>query len=376
MRILIVSHLFPAAAQPTKGIFIRLQAESLSKAAECRVVSGTYDPAGAKPPADLSLSVEYPILPWGPLGVPSSMKLLRAAREYRKALEVFLDATRWKPDIIHGHYGFPDAVIAVGCGEKLGIPVVATLHGSDVNVQLHRPVFGGWMASKLRGAKRLIVVSDHMLESLKTTQSELLDRTEVVPNGYDPDLCPPEDTGTRRDFLFVGNLIPVKNVDILIQAYAKVAEKTTSNLVIVGGGEQEAALKGLAEGMGLSDRIVFRGTLPHHQAVDAIGQARTLILPSVREGLPTVVVEALACGTPVIASSVGGIPGLLSSESRGIMVSPGDVQALTDALLEADVREWDHATIMASPDILTWDEVADRLLAIYADVLEQADRVS
>jgi glycosyltransferase involved in cell wall biosynthesis len=175
--------------------------------------------------------------------------------------------------------------------------------------------------------------------------------------------------------VFVGGLEPVKNPDLLVRAFARIADRTARDLEIVGEGSMAEELRELAIESGVDARVRFAGGVPRESIQDVFDHAFALILPSRSEGMPIVVNEALATGTPVIASDVGGISELVTSERFGILVPPNDEEALANAMLVADTREWDAAEIARDAPIISWRENAARVIALYERVTATAEPV-
>jgi glycosyltransferase involved in cell wall biosynthesis len=132
----------------------------------------------------------------------------------------------------------------------------------------------------------------------------------------------------------------------------------------------ESSLKQLAPAVGIERNIIWAGRKPHAEIPIWMSAANFLILPSLSEGYPMVVLESLACGTPVIASRVGGIPEILVSDDFGTMVQPRDSEALTQAILNAIDKKWDSAKLVAYAHANTWTERAQRFMKVYQDVLK------
>jgi glycosyltransferase involved in cell wall biosynthesis len=179
-----------------------------------------------------------------------------------------------------------------------------------------------------------------------------------------------------RLVLFVGHLVPVKALDVLLKAWALLqsdpAGPGTARLVLIGEGAERAALERLARELGIADRAAFLGPLPQPAVADWIVAADLLCLPSHAEGSPNVIVEALASGTPVVASRVGGIPDLVDDGTNGLLVAPGDPAALAAALASALRREWVPARISSSIAHLTWSALGRRNRDVLADVASEA----
>lgn len=142
-----------------------------------------------------------------------------------------------------------------------------------------------------------------------------------------------EDRSPTHTVLFVGSLIYLKGIHNLVKAMAPVCvTRPLARLIIVGKGEYRGELEGLVERLGLSGKVTFTGELPPSLLREQMWKCRTLVLPSLTEGLPRVLLEAMACGKPVIGTAVGGIPELIEDGVNGLLVPPDDVEALTGAI--------------------------------------------
>jgi len=148
-----------------------------------------------------------------------------------------------------------------------------------------------------------------------------------------------------------------------------------ARLILIGEGAERAALERLARDEGVAERVEFRGSHPQPVVADWIAAADLLCLPSHAEGSPNVVVEALASGTPVVASRVGGIPDLVDEGVNGLLVVPGDPVALAGALATALGRRWDPARISSSIAHLTWSALGRRNRDVLAHVATETSHV-
>jgi glycosyltransferase involved in cell wall biosynthesis len=194
------------------------------------------------------------------------------------------------------------------------------------------------------------------------------DRIVVQHNGVDGELFAPGDRHGERASLgvepdrrlvgFVGRLSHEKGIDVLLEAMGELARRDArTDLAIVGSGPLEPTLRARAAGLALGDRVRFLGHRGHDELPRWLRAFDVLCLPSRREGCPNVVLEALACGRPVVASAVGGVPELLR-EGNGILVPPERPGALAGALERALEVTWDPALLRATVPSLSWDAVA------------------
>jgi glycosyltransferase involved in cell wall biosynthesis len=164
----------------------------------------------------------------------------------------------------------------------------------------------------------------------------------------------------------------VKALDVLLRAWALLARDGqgagAARLILIGEGTERGALERLARQEGVADHVEFLGPRPQPVVAEWIAAADLLCLPSHAEGSPNVVVEALASGTPVVASRVGGIPDLVDDGVNGLLVTPGDPAALASALAAALGRDWDPGRISSSIAHLTWSALGRRNRDVLADV--------
>jgi glycosyltransferase involved in cell wall biosynthesis len=286
------------------------------------------------------------------------------------------------PDLIHGHWLHPHGFAAAVVGRLLNRPVILSVYGSDVArlaSETGRTYYRPMMAAATQWSDQVICVSRATAEELaaKGVQREWL---LVIPTGVDLDRFAPRDRGACRAelaralgrpvgshagplLLFAGNLVPVKQVDRLLRAVAGLPRDV--QLVIVGEGSEGDRLRALAGELGLHDRVVFAGWRPREEIPTWLAAADLIVLPSASEGMPLILLEALASGTPVVASRVGGVPECVEDGVTGILVDPASVEGLAKGLTAALARPWDRAALGAAARGFGWDAVATRLESLY-----------
>jgi glycosyltransferase involved in cell wall biosynthesis len=249
--------------------------------------------------------------------------------------------------VLHAHCAYPDVVGAALAARLLGLPLVATAHGSDINLSGQHVLLRPQIRAALRSAHRVIAVSAPLARAVAELTDLPPSRVACIPcAGYSPAVFHPRTPDDRaalrhtlgvaagtRLALFVGHLIPVKALDVLLRAWAQLLRArprgATTRLILIGEGAEREALERLARQEGVADRVDFLGPLPQALVADWIAASDLLCLPSHAEGSPNVVVEALASGTPVVASRVGGIPDLVHDGVNGLLVEPADPAALS-----------------------------------------------
>jgi teichuronic acid biosynthesis glycosyltransferase TuaC len=254
-----------------------------------------------------------------------------------RSLKTYLHAIlreRFAFDVVDAHYFYPDGVAAALLGRSLGKPVVITARGTDVNLIPDHRLPRRWIRWAAGRAAGIVAVS----EALRARLVELGvagARIEVLRNGVDLDLFAPRDRqAARREagldadaaiVLSVGSLIPLKRHDLVIRALLELPEAV---LVIVGEGPDGGRLQRLAGRLGLSTRVRFLGATPPERLAALYNAADVAVLASSREGFPNVLLEALACGTPVVATAVGGTPEIVVAPIAGRLVETPTPEAL------------------------------------------------
>jgi teichuronic acid biosynthesis glycosyltransferase TuaC len=222
-------------------------------------------------------------------------------------------------------------------------------------------------------AAAIVTVSQALKDSLVALAVNP-EKITVLRNGVDLDRFEPRDRIAIRAklnlegpvWLTVGHLVELKGVDIAIEALARVPDTT---LLIAGEGSEEHKLRQLVERLGLGARVRFLGAIPQAELCDYYNAADVMVLASSREGMPNVVLEAMACGTPVLATPVGGIPELITDPIAGELMRERRPEALARAWNTLQARHPDRAATRAFAERLGWQPVVDAQCALYARVL-------
>jgi glycosyltransferase involved in cell wall biosynthesis len=167
-----------------------------------------------------------------------------------------------------------------------------------------------------------------------------------------------------RRVLFVGNLVAIKGLPDLLEAFRMASDRSGARLelVLVGEGRLEAALRNQARSLRIEPAIRFVGREARARVASWMAASDVLVLPSLDEGVPNVVLEALACGRPVVASAVGGIPEVHPGESAGALVSPSSPGQLAAALVETLGRSWNESALARLTDGLDWASNARKVV--------------
>ncbi|WP_298824573.1 glycosyltransferase [uncultured Piscinibacter sp.] len=340
LRVLTFTSLFPSAARPRHGIFVETRLRQLLCHApvEARVVApvplfpwrspifGRYAEFAATRRSEHragGIEVVYPryvMLPG--VGVrfqPESMALV-SARAIKR-----LQGEGFHPDVIDAHYLYPDGVAASLLSARFGIPYTLTARGTDVNVLARLPGISARIRTAMAGAAAVITVSPGLRDSLLEIDPSVRN-VSVLRNGVDTELFFPEATDAAREafglgsaplMLSVGNLVPEKGQLLAIEALTLLPGW---ELAIVGDGPQASSLKAAAQTLGVADRVRFMAVVPQARLRLLYAAADVLALTSLREGWPNVVLEAMACGTPVVATAVGAVGEMITKVGVGRIV--------------------------------------------------------
>ncbi len=278
----------------------------------------------------------------------------------------------FEPQVVHAHWWFPNGVVGTWVGGLAHIPLVTTLHGTDVRlarkVGVAKPLFG----HVLKHSAAVTTVSRWLKEETEALAPGI--HPMVAPMPVATDLFEPR-PGSARDagrLLYVGRLTQQKGVEHLL--YAMSAMKTPAQLDIVGDGPNRQSLEQLAQQLGVASRIRWHGQLSQSELPEVYQRAAAIVLPSMDEGLGLVAVEALLCETPVVAFDSGGLRDVIQHEKTGLLVQPGDRTALAntlDDLLGRDGRgsQLGRAGRLYALSAFAPESAARRYAEIYRQVL-------
>jgi glycosyltransferase involved in cell wall biosynthesis len=394
MRVLFVTELWP----PHGGSFVFEQVKSVASHVSVTVVVLIPHPPNlsryrsrpsrfANKSEAPELEHDIPVYYLRYRTIPELGKYLNSMQAFR-ALAQFLRRHNQQFDLIHAHFAYTTGFAAVRAGRQLCVPVVVTVHGSDINYYTRRNprnlIAACYTIWGLRHATAVTAVSQYLKEKVSAL-GIANNRITVIPNGIDETVFFPRgDKATLRWqlqlpkndilFIYVGNFNRVKGLEILLNAFIQVQAKlSTAKLIMIGSGELENDLMRQAKMSGLENKIFWAGQKPHEKIPLWMSAADFFVLSSLSEGYGLVLLEALACGTPVIASRVGGVVEVLLSAEFGIMVPAGDSEKFAEAMLEAVGKSWDKNKLVAYAQANTWSVRAQRLLQLYQTILTSSE---
>jgi teichuronic acid biosynthesis glycosyltransferase TuaC len=356
MQILTFSTLYPNEVRPQHGIFVETRLRKLveSGTVAARVIApcpwfpfasphfGSYAGFARIPHREARHGLEvdhprYPLLPRigmssAPLGLfaallPVLRRQIRSGRDF---------------DLIDAHYFYPDGVAAVLLGRALRRPVVVTARGDDLDLIATYTLPRRWIRWAAGHAAGLIAVSSGLQRRL-TSLGVAPERVRMLRNGVDLALFHPLDREaarralgfTRPTLLAVANLVPKKRHWLMVEALPRLPGV---DLAIVGDGPERGAIEERANRLGVADRVRLLGHMTQARLPQIYSAADLLLLPSSREGWPNVLLESMACGTPVVVSNIEGFADIVAAPEAGHILAettPETLAAAVSALLAA-----------------------------------------
>ena len=393
LRVLVLSRSYPSDLFPTMGLWVGRPTVLLGERCDVRVVSPVPWcpplPAGAlfdkyarfrrlpKHEVRDGVAVDRPRFLVGP---GTSTYPLEAASYYRAVVRRVERLHRAAPfDLIHAHFVYPDGAAAGRIARRLGIPLVLTEH-APWQPWLDRLGIRRQALAAARSAAALLAVSTSVRETMEAELGPDAS-VDVVPVGVDGDAFPLGDQSEHHQgqILFVGFVNYNKGVDVLLEAVAQLrADGRAVRLVLAGGGnyrrtlQQAAELRRYATELELDDTVEFLGQVSPMEIARLMRESAVIVLPSRAESFGAVLVEALASGTPVVATRCGG-PEDIVDPTVGELVPAGDARALAAALDSVLRRSFDPAELRASAlERFSWHSIVDRVVSCYEAVTTDA----
>jgi glycosyltransferase involved in cell wall biosynthesis len=319
--------------------------------------------------------VNVKVWPTPILYAPIDSQYKKLGDKHFKAAENAIQKHNINFDIIHSHFSWSAGYAGAKLKEKYNVPFIVTAHGYDIySLPFKDEEWKSKIEYVLRSADHIITVSKSNQECIK--RLDVNTPVTVLPNGYRPDMFHPADAIQCRDKLglshdkkiivTVGNLVEIKGHKYLIEAMKEVVKHRTDVVCyIVGGGGLQNKLQKQIDDSNLAEHVKLSGAKPHSEIPLWMNACDVFVLPSLNEGNPTVMFECLGCGKPFVGTKVGGVPEIINSDDYGLLVEPGDSQALADKIVFALDKDWDEGKIIKYSSRFTWEEITSKIIEIY-----------
>jgi len=389
VQILTFTTLYPSAVQPQHGIFVETRLRKLvdDGAVSARVVApcpwfpfrserlGRYAEFARIPPRETrqGLHVDhprYPVLPKFGMSVAPLALFAAILPLLRHQIREGGDF-----DLIDAHYFYPDGVAAVLLGRALGRPVVVTARGSDLNILTGYLIPRRWIKWAARRADGLITVSSGLKQRL-VELGIAAERVRVLRNGVDLTLFHPHDRDvarralgfTRPTLVAVGNLVELKRHRLMVEALTRLPE---FELAIVGEGPERSAIERAARDCDVAGRLRLLGRVPQHRLPEIYSAADLLLLVSTHEGWPNVLLESMACGTPVVVSDMHGIAEIVGAAEAGRVVGDITPGRLADVIRDISAAPPARAATRRYAEQFDWRSATEGQIALFHEVLRR-----
>ena len=298
-----------------------------------------------------------------------------------KSVEAAIEQYQIKFDIVHSHFIWSSGYVGMKLKEKYHVPFVVTGHGFDVySLPFKDKQWTQICREILMKADRIITVSSFnrgYLLKLVEDKSKI----DVIYNGFSPELFYPIEKSEARKKInlpekekicvSVGNLVRIKGFDYLIKAFKElVKDYDNVSLFIVGSGPCHSRLNRIIRDLDLEEKVHLVGAKPHNEIVKWINSADLLVISSLREGAPVVLLEALSCGVPVVGTDVGIVSDVLTSSSYGYICKTKDVNDLKEKIEKGLSKKWNRDEIAQYGSQFTWSDSVKNLVNVYLNLLE------
>ncbi|REB08813.1 glycosyltransferase family 4 protein [Sporosarcina sp. BI001-red] len=357
-KIVVFSNMYPSSEHPTYGIFVKNQVELLKKSGLVIEVKAIDNPIGGK-----------------------FQSLLKYGKWFASSV-FYLIGNRQKISLTHAHYAFPTGLLSLIGKRLFHLPYVVTVHGGDIDKMAKKGArIAGLTRTILQEATHVITVGERLKQEVVTNFGVSETNVTVMSMGVDRSVFHPLPRAVVRDelglpvhdptILFIGNLIREKGVLELVQSFATIQKKLPEvSLHLIGSTKSEAFVEEVKQYITIHqiEGTHFQGTKTQKELAKWLAGADVLALPSYHEGFGLVALEAMAAGTPVVASDVGGLSYLLV-DGAGILVPAREVEGLSQGLLQA--LSGDQVTNVEKREQIvhahSYEMILEKLLKIYGE---------
>ncbi|WP_220719050.1 glycosyltransferase [Agarivorans litoreus] len=361
----IITNLYPLPWEPNRAKFNHQQFELLKSEYQLSLLVPVAFPEWFKHRKQIKQSEELRYAPYF-----YTPKVGRRFYSVMMFLSLLLHSGLWlkrkQVNILMASWAFPEAVATSWLAKLFKARFFFKVHGSDINQLAKDPARAKQIKNASQNALGILSVSKALAKEMQRLGIEQ-SKVSVIYNGVNHQKFGGEsDKPIAQDYiLYVGNLKPDKGVVELYEGFAKIAAKQPAlNLVYAGTGAKRATIEQQAQADGLTERVTFLGSVAHADLPAWIGNAELLALPSYAEGVPNVVLEAMAAGTPVLATKVGGIPEVMDTRCCGVLIAPKSSSAVAEGLELILDKQWDKQAIKQHASQFSWSLNQQQFLAM------------
>lgn len=389
IRTLLFSSLYPSAVRPVHGVFVETRLRELLKSGEVetKVIApvpwfplkakrfGEYAQFAATPKQEIRNGIEvhhprYFLPPRVGMNIAPYTMAKAALPTVKRLIKDGFDF-----DLIDAHYYYPDGVAANIIAKKLGKPFVVTARGTDLNLITDYPKPRKLILETAAQAAASIGVCKALMDRLAELGADA-GKLNVLRNGVDLKRFQPVDRSKARQelklpedrkiLLSVGHLIERKGYHIAIEALADIPDAL---MLIIGDGPEKKNLEALAAAKGVQDRVSFKGQLPNDSLKDWYSVADALVLCSSREGWANVLLEAMACGTPVVATRIWGTPEVVACPAAGILMDEPTPAGLVAAVKRLFLNPPERSATRSYAEGFSWEATTFGQLALFQSAI-------
>jgi len=398
-NILVLSSLFPSSVAPNSGLFVRERMFRVAGHTNLIVVSPVpcfpgqqlvrlfrpgYRPQPARVEVQNGIRVYFPRF----LAFPGVLRRLDAYMMYLCCLPLVRKlATEQHIEIVDSHFTYPDGLAATWMAQKLGLKSIITLRGTEIP---HSRIPGRTrqLLQAWRQADRLFAVSDSLRRHAVSLGADEA-KFRVIGNGIDTEKFTPVDRkaarrelGIREDarvLITVGGLVERKGFHRVVECLPDLLQDYPDLVYLIVGaanpeGDYSGQIRELAARLGVTENVVFLGALAPGKLSVPLSAADVFVLSSSNEGWANVILESMACGTPVVATDVGGNAEVVASEDLGFIVPFGDRRQLTQALKQSLKRTWSATRLTQYALDNHWNNRVSIILEEYDQLLTAPDQ--
>ncbi len=377
MKLLLITSTYPTPRMPSQGVFNKQLVAALNSSHSVRVIAPipwtSVRPWAAEESQANSESTDMSVVHPTFYYPPQLMRWTYGWWYWKSIQQSFQKMTvDFRPDVILGYWAHPDSDAALRAARTLKVPTVVMIGGSDVRILARSGKRRIAIQAVLQNANRVVAFSQDLAKHVSDLRVPS-HRIDVVYRGVDRSLFKPCDRGEARRnvdvdsssliVVWVGRMVEVKNPAMAIRAAVKWQQQFGDQfrLIMIGEGQLKPGLEQLADQLGIRKCCSFLGALPHAQIANWFQAANLTILTSHSEGVPNVLLESIACGTPFVATDVGGVREIADPQAD-TLIAADDVSALQDAVIEKLNDRTQHARPVSTYDV---HDLAKRMTEVF-----------